>query len=166
VFELHAEGRKELEDGDIEKAKELFTVALKDDPQNKIILNDLGITEAQLGNYESSIENLKKALSLDSTYFEVYVNLSLSFTHKGDFYQAIKMADHVIKSTEETKILCGAYENKAYAEFKLNDNDQALKDVDRAIELCEGKAYPRNLKKDIVQAKNKEELKEKFKERE
>jgi tetratricopeptide (TPR) repeat protein len=163
VFELHAKGRKELEDGHFEKAKELFTNALKDDAQNKILLNDLGITEAQLGNYENSIEDLKKALSLDSTYFEGYINLSLSLTHKGDFHQAIKTADHVIKSTQETKILCGAYENKAYAEFKLNDYDLALKDIDRAIKLCEGKAYPENLKKDIVQAKNKEELKERFK---
>jgi tetratricopeptide (TPR) repeat protein len=108
---------------------------------------------------------LKKALGIDSTYFEGNNNLSLTFIQKGDFDQAIKIADYVIKRTEETKILCGAYNNKSYAEFKLSYYDQALKDIDRAIELCNGEAYPINLKKDILQAKTKEELKEIFKEK-
>jgi hypothetical protein len=35
VFEVHSEARKEMEDGNSQKAKELFTLALKDDPQTK-----------------------------------------------------------------------------------------------------------------------------------
>jgi tetratricopeptide (TPR) repeat protein len=156
AFELHAEGKQEMRDENFEKAKELYTSALKEEPENKIILNDLGIAEAQLGNYESAIEYERKALRIDSMNMESYINLILFFNLKGDFDQAKKMADQVIKRTEETRFLCGAYANKAVAELKLRDYDTALQDIDKAIELCPDASGPRNLKRSIMDARNDE----------
>jgi tetratricopeptide (TPR) repeat protein len=137
VYEFYSECITQQKKGNFKKAMFLLKKAQARDPNNKIILNDIGLLELHLGNYKSSVEYLKKAISIDSNFLEPLVNMSLTCTKSGNYECAISMTNHVIKNSADTLLVCGAYFNRSVAEFHLEKYDSSLRDIDHAISLCD-----------------------------
>ncbi|MDP6040768.1 MAG: tetratricopeptide repeat protein [Candidatus Latescibacteria bacterium] len=58
-----------------ERALSAFGKVLKDNPQNAILHNNIGVTSAKLGDMENALRSLRKSVSLSPTYFSAHVNL-------------------------------------------------------------------------------------------
>src|ERR1700723_3147705 len=63
--------------GDLEKAAEVYAVAVQNYPDSAGAHNHLANDEAELGRYEQSIQDFRKALLLDPSRASTYANLAV-----------------------------------------------------------------------------------------
>ena len=63
--------------GDLEKAAEVYAVAVQNYPDSAGAYNHLADDEAELGRYEQSVQDLRKALLLDPSRASTYANLAV-----------------------------------------------------------------------------------------
>jgi len=61
--------------GDRDKFKELMQLAVEKDPNNAILYYNLGVINAEQGDFEQAKTYYLKALELDNTYTATYLNL-------------------------------------------------------------------------------------------
>ena len=73
--------------GELDRAKTAYEKALEFE-NSPIILNQLGVIESTLKNYEKSIEFYKKGRELDSLYFPVYISEARSYGILNEFDKA------------------------------------------------------------------------------
>ena len=69
--------------GDLEKAAQVYELAVENYPQSAGALNHLGTTYAELGQYEKAVESLREALLLDPTRATTYSNLAMDLLALG-----------------------------------------------------------------------------------
>ena len=62
--------------GDLEKAAEVYALAVQNYPESAGAYNHLAIDEAELGRYEQSVQSFRKALLLDPSRAATYANLA------------------------------------------------------------------------------------------
>ncbi|MFZ0294316.1 MAG: protein kinase, partial [Candidatus Sulfotelmatobacter sp.] len=62
--------------GDLEKAAEVYALAVQNYPESAGAYNHLAIDQAELGRYEQSVQNFRKALLLDPSRAATYANLA------------------------------------------------------------------------------------------
>lgn len=136
AYDFYNESMKQQQKGNVKEALALLTKANSKDPNNKIILNSIGALESHLGNYKRSLDYLSKAITIDSTYLDPLLNMSLTYIINKDFEKAILMTDKIIETSNNTLLVNGAYFNRSIAEFHLERYEDSLKDIDYAIKLC------------------------------
>lgn len=71
--------------------KEHLEEALSMDPDNPIIVKDLGLAETRLYNYDKASELLQRAIELDSNFYEAYCNLGLTYYYDDQFTKGIQV---------------------------------------------------------------------------
>lgn len=76
---------------DYENALKSFKEILKDDENNQNTLNNIGLCEMRLGLYDSAQENLLKAVSINKSTPQPYLNLAELYFIKKDFLKAIEL---------------------------------------------------------------------------
>jgi len=86
--------------GNLGEARELYSLALKDNPNQVQALGWLGAIEAQQGNLSAALGLLKKAFSLDAHAPGVAINLSNALFASRDFAEAIETLRVVLRSKE------------------------------------------------------------------
>jgi serine/threonine protein kinase/tetratricopeptide (TPR) repeat protein len=64
--------------GDLEKAAEVYAVAVQNYPDSAGAYNHLANDEAELGRYEQSVQDFRKGLLLDPSRASTYANLAVS----------------------------------------------------------------------------------------
>lgn len=64
--------------GDLEKAAEVYALAVQNYPESAGAYNHLAIDQAELGRYEQSVQSFRKALLLDPSRAATYANLATS----------------------------------------------------------------------------------------
>jgi DNA-binding winged helix-turn-helix (wHTH) protein/tetratricopeptide (TPR) repeat protein len=64
--------------GELEKVKEVYTREIQNYPDSPAGYNHLGNTEGELGDYEESTQQFRKALLMDPTRANTYFNLSIT----------------------------------------------------------------------------------------
>lgn len=62
--------------GDLEKAAQVYELAVQNYPQSAGAFNHLGTTYAELGHYEKAVDSLREAIRLDPTRATTYSNLA------------------------------------------------------------------------------------------
>lgn len=72
-----------IEEGAIDRARELLTGLLQSEPDNVEALLKLGGLELGSGKYAEAIELLKKAASLDAATPRPFIGLALAYVHTG-----------------------------------------------------------------------------------
>jgi len=75
--------------GDLKQSKFFCEKILKLQPHNAEVLYFLGIIEAQLKNYDLSINYIQSSLAINPANAEAYLALGASFQHKGNIDDAI-----------------------------------------------------------------------------
>lgn len=75
--------------GNLQEAERLCKIALREQPDNPEIMYFLGIIYAQLGNYELSIQYIRRSIQFNPDHADAYLSLGLVFRKKGQIDEAI-----------------------------------------------------------------------------
>lgn len=94
---LNSSALDDLKSGNLLKAKKLFLKALKIEPNNPVLLNNIGLVERDLGNINASIEYFKKSFSASEySYIQAVANLAMTFYQIENYKEAIATAQFVL----------------------------------------------------------------------
>ncbi len=113
----------------INEAKNYYLKALKFDPNDKVILNNLLILFLRIGDEYNSEYFFKKAKKIDENYIEFQLNRSEYFLSKNKIDEAIKNLEIIIKNKKNYI----AYTKLAKIYSMLNNNKKAIEIIDEAL---------------------------------
>lgn len=86
-----------FQSGQLDKAQEICTEIRKQDPQNLISLNLLGIILFQKKEFKESIKIIEESIKLNPNQAETYNNLGIAYSQVKNFDKAIKAYTNSIK---------------------------------------------------------------------
>lgn len=121
-----------MNNGDYQRAQKLCTQALKFNPHNPLILNQLGVCQTELENFTDAISTLQEAIQLQPTSAQLLNNLGIAFLQKGNAAEAIKTFNQALSLD---KHYAKAYENRGTAELNSGKRANAVTSYLSAIEL-------------------------------
>tara|TARA_Y100000590_G_C15716795_1_gene1012166 strand:+ start:890 stop:2653 length:1764 start_codon:yes stop_codon:yes gene_type:complete len=107
---------------DYEKAKEFLVKAIKIEPSNTTILNNLGTASKELGKSDEAINFYKKVLEIDSNHINANYNLGLIFYRSRDFQKAKNYLEKTVNIEP----------NYALAHFNLGNLQKEFKEFKKA----------------------------------
>lgn len=84
------EGKKNIEDGELQKAVYNLKHALEEHPDYPDIHNLIGVSLSLSGRYREAEKYLKKAIDLNPQYIEAHINLALTLNQLGKLEEARK----------------------------------------------------------------------------
>lgn len=137
--ELNEKGLKEIEKGSYDAAKSLFKESLEIEPKNATIYNNLGLIAMNQDSVELAKKYFSKAIYLDSTYYNAYINYSSLLVENDYFNQSINVNNYVLKYCKDNEHIALAHFFNAYAYYSTNKKKAANEEIQRAISL-----YPKN----------------------
>lgn len=105
-------------------------------------INDLGVIKWQTGRYEEAFELWKKALAMDPTLEEAYINIGLYLEQNRDWSKLKKYARRMISNVPGSP---AAFAALGHALYRLREYERAIPMLQRAIYLSEQK--PGNLER-------------------
>ena len=113
-------------------AIDIYSQAIKIEPDFAEAYNSRGIAYDGMGDYDQAIRDYNKAIELKSDYVKVHNNRGIAYVNKGDYENAIRDFNQAI----ELKLDCvEAYNNRGNACVNKGDYDQALHNFNVAITL-------------------------------
>ena len=95
--------------GDLEKAAEVYAVAVQNYPDSAGAYNHLANDEGELGRYEKSVQDLRKALLLDPSRASTYANLAVGLLALNQVEEASAVLAEADKRGLQTDILLQAH---------------------------------------------------------
>jgi tetratricopeptide (TPR) repeat protein len=109
-------------------ANKIETVAPKESKTAEEFL-ETGIQFCLQGEYDSAIENLTEAITLDSNIAAAYANRGLVYGHKGTYDKALADCNQAIKLDPN---LADSYSARGVVYIAKGEYDQALIDCNQA----------------------------------
>ena len=152
--ELHLKGA-------YDKCLEILLDLEKSEPENKLVLGSLGISYLGLKEYDTSEKYLKKAIRLDSEFFNNWINLSKLYiaTKKYELADKILLEIVDLKKTEEEEWFC--LMQRATVNYHLGNCYEALAFCEDAIKISKeewfldsAKNAYEDIKKDCIENMN------------
>jgi tetratricopeptide (TPR) repeat protein len=137
------QGAAELVRGDVAKAVESYTEALRDtglaNDRRATILNDRGVANARLGQVKLALEDYNHAVELFPEY-------PVAYNNRGNLLLAVGQLNEAMKDFDRALVLApgyaAAYSNRGNAEMRLGKPEIAIRDFTKAIELMPASAPP------------------------
>ncbi len=116
------------------EAIEKFESALKLNPKSALALYELSLTHLEMKNYDKALEYSTQVINLNEKNLLVgaYSVKSQALTESGNVSQAIRLLKEGLTQIGESHQL---HFNLALDYYKLNETEDALKHITRAIEL-------------------------------
>ena len=109
---FNSEGVELAKKNEFNKAEIKFLKALKIEPNNPTILNNLGNIKKFKNEYEESINYYEKSLIVsDSLYFNSALNLGIVFYKIKNYNKSLKLLEYVISKSTDLKLIEIAYYN-------------------------------------------------------
>ena len=137
------EAAAQLMRGDVSKAVEAYSQALKDtglaNDRRATILNDRGVANVRLGETKLALEDYNRAIELFPEYPVAYNNRGNLLLALGQYGEAMKDFDRAIVLAPG---YAAAYSNRANARIKAGKTREAILDFTKAIELMPSSAPP------------------------
>ena len=118
--------------GDLEKAAEVYAVAVQNYPDSAGAYNHLANDESELGHYEQSVQHFRKALLLDPSRASTYTNLAVSLLALDRVEEASAVLAEADKRGLQTDILLQAH---YWIAFLRNDEKEMERLVQRSSEV-------------------------------
>ena len=134
---IHEEAEKALKEGKLEESIQLYTKALKEDPNNIDIISDRGVAYLNLSQKKECFEDLNKALQLQPDYAYRYACRAFAKKHFGDLDGAIIDYEKAVELDPEDTIAHNnlgllleqkGYQKKAQERFDKADKLSKLED--------------------------------------
>jgi tetratricopeptide (TPR) repeat protein len=119
-------------DGDLRKARDLFTRALADDPGYAQAAFHLGQVEQLLGDQDASLAAYRKAIAIDPSDVDARAQLAAVSLESGDADQAIRELNEALRLDRSRDEL---YEKLARAFWDKGAWPQAIEAADKALAL-------------------------------
>lgn len=122
-------GNEAFKRNDYKQAEIEYRNALRLEPNSPTALNNLGVILNELGNYDESIQVLRKATSIDPNNIIAHYTMSQALAKKGDYDAAIAEAKLALAAPKGNEEL-GAHKALAQASLlkaKRDNNQDALK---------------------------------------
>ena len=118
--------------GKLKEAKIIYEELLKLNPNQFEVLHLLGTLEAQIGNFNKSIELLQKAIYINPNHWDSYSNLGNAFIEINEFNLAIENYDKsIILNPDNANDYC----YRGFAFYRLNRPKEALSSIAHALEI-------------------------------
>lgn len=133
--ELNDKGQKAAEESNFLEAEKLFKEALTFEPNNPVILNNLGFTAHSLEHSSEANEYYVKAIELDSSYLKTFANYSLFLYENGDYKKAAQVAEFGIEHTEDNEIMGLCFYHATLSLNQLNECIKAKEYYEKFIAL-------------------------------
>ena len=137
-LELNKEGMHKFNLKKYDEAIDLFTSAIKLNPDFKEAYANRGTAYFKNKDYSYAITDLNKAIELDTTDFE-------NFNSRGIVFDAIKEYKKAIsdytKATDLNPKYATAYYNRSNTYLDLNDYTNAIADLTKAIDCKTDEMY-------------------------
>lgn len=115
---------------DFQRSSENYEKALAVDTANAEALENMALVLYELGDKKQAAHYLQILLALNPYIMDTYINVGYIYARIGMFLESLSYSDEALKYDPQQPI---ALANKAYALFKLEDYDEALKTVNRSI---------------------------------
>ena len=130
ALDWNSKGIELSKSGDYIQARKMFLKANSIEPNNPVILNNLGLNRSSVKEFDQAIEFFKKAyIKSDSTYHLAGVNLSLTYYRKGDYNNGIKTSNHIIRNATDKSLLAMARVHRAFNFAGNKECDKAKADL-------------------------------------
>ncbi|MEA1969465.1 MAG: tetratricopeptide repeat protein [Thermodesulfobacteriota bacterium] len=151
--DLFETGVHEFKQGRYQQAIDFFTEIIFNGSEKSLVYKNRGIALLNLKKTDLAIKDFEKAVSLDPKLKGIYSNLGSAWHYKKEYKKAIACYDREISNRPDQFITCF---NRALSWLGLNQYDNALNDLDQALELKPGfelaislknKIYDKTLKK-------------------
>ena len=123
---------KEQEQGNNEKAIELYKKAIELNPNLSEAYNNMGNALNNLKNYEEAIKYCKKAIKLNPDDRYAYSNMGIALSGSKRYEEAIKSFKKAIKLNPDDRY---AYSNMGIALSGSKRYEEAIKSFKKAIEI-------------------------------
>ena len=134
VEALNAKGESLMKKKDYKASSDAFTQSLEIDPQNSASFYDRGICRAYLKDFKGAVEDMNRAMAIDTgSKWVGYNNIGffVKFEEK-DYQAALELFTDAIRLNPS---FAYAYSNRAYAKLKMNDLKGAREDITKSIAL-------------------------------
>jgi tetratricopeptide (TPR) repeat protein len=109
-------------------------------PQNAAAFYNRAISSAHLKDFESCMDDMKKAMSIDTSQLWVGYN-NIAFFIKFEKKEYASALEDFNKAIQLNPKFTYAYNNRGYAKMKLNDLKGAKQDVSKSISLDPTNSY-------------------------
>ena len=129
---VHALGLVAYKQRDFASARDLFRRAVELDQRDVAYRIDLGTTHLALGDLAEAESVLRDAIDLDSTSVSARINLGAVYFGRGAFQSAAAAFRSVLSLDS---LHTDAHMNLALTLIELNDSDEAIRHLDRVLEL-------------------------------
>lgn len=91
-----------------------------------------GVIEGRMGNFIGAIEAYKKSIELNPSYGNNFLNISAIYLEDEKYNETIDiLTDGILYNKDDTNL----YYNRACAYSLLNRDEEAIRDMEKAIEL-------------------------------
>ncbi|MCA9403554.1 MAG: tetratricopeptide repeat protein [Candidatus Omnitrophica bacterium] len=120
-----------LNQGNYERALEIYSAAIAADPQRAESYNNRGNVYTVLKQYDLALDDYRQALVLDPTLEKTYNNVGIIYNKRKQFAEAL---DHYNRAIALNPTNAGAYFNRANVYLQRNELDRAFADYTRSIE--------------------------------
>jgi serine/threonine protein kinase/tetratricopeptide (TPR) repeat protein len=117
---------------DLEKAAEVYAVAIQNYPDSAGAYNHLAYAEGELGRYEQSVQNFRKALRLDPSRASTYTPLAVGLLALNQVEEASAVLAEADKRGLQTDTLLQAH---YWIAFLRNDEKEMERLVQRSSDL-------------------------------
>jgi eukaryotic-like serine/threonine-protein kinase len=118
--------------GDLEKAAEVYAVAVQNYPDSAGAFNHLANDEEELGRYQQSVQDFRKALLLDPSRASTYANFAVDLLALNQVEEASAVLAEADKRGLQTDILLQAH---YWIAFLRNDEKEMERLVQRSSDL-------------------------------
>lgn len=105
------------------QALNLYRQALKADPGNYQVMNNIASTLLSMGQYDEALVNVIRALTLKGDYVSALVNGGIAYSKRGDYESALKMFSKSVELEPDNK---AALYNLALSQEKRGRLEDAL----------------------------------------
>jgi tetratricopeptide (TPR) repeat protein len=117
-------------EGELKQARDLFTQALKEDPNYSTAAFDLGQVDQLLSDEDGSMKAYRRAIEIDPSYVDARQQLSAVLIENGDADEAIRQLTEAIrldaKSDSAFSMLARAYWDKGVWKLCVENADRAI----------------------------------------
>ena len=120
------------QDGDLEKAAEVYTKAITLKPDDIIAYFNRGVVYSEIGMYDKAIDDYNKVIELNPDYAEAYNNRGWAYIQKGLFDLAIQDCDKAVGLDPD---MAAAYHTRGVSYRHIGSLDKAKNDFKKSCEL-------------------------------
>ena len=131
-------GRALFRDGFIEESKEFFEIASHQSPDAAEAVSCIGYAEHRLGNDETAIATLRRALQLDPDHAEARIYLGNIFYDRGDYEAALYHLDRSTPDDHWDELGIWRLIELKKMVYRLRDGDPELKPWEERLKDLSG----------------------------